>query len=218
MYIKVKRIFDFFLALILTILLFLPFGIISIKILTERSGPVFFRQIRPGKDGKLFTIYKFRTMSTETFYGDKELSDMERITKFGAFLRATSLDEFPQLINVLKGEMSFIGPRPLLPEYLKLYSSGQMRRHEVLPGITGYAQIKGRNILSWEQKFEYDIYYIENIGFIIDLKILVKTIINVFKRIGVNNSDDLTMNKFSGNSSEKFRDSDINISVCDVVK
>ena len=207
-YTIIKRFFDIFIAAIIFIILSPTMIIIYFMIkIIDKFTPVF-SQKRIGKNGKTIYIHKFRTM----------VPDTEKTTKLGKILRRFSLDEFPQLINILKGEMSFIGPRPLLPEYLKLYSSGQMRRHEVLPGITGYAQIKGRNILSWEQKFEYDIYYIQNIGFIMDLKILVKTIINVFKRIGVNNSDYLTMNKFSGNSSEKFRDSDENISICDAAQ
>lgn len=172
-------------------------------IIFERSGPVLFRQQRPGKDGKLFIIYKFRTMSIETFRSGIKLLDIERITKFGTFLRATSLDELPQIFNVLKGEMSFIGPRPLLVEYLEFYSPRQARRHDVLPGITGFAQVNGRNAITWAQKFEYDVFYVENICYAMDLKIIFKTILNVLKREGINSNNNVTMQVFSGNEPKE---------------
>lgn len=167
------------------------------------GGSVLFRQKRPGKDGEIFTVYKFRTMKEQT--EDKNgnpLSDMERMTKIGAFLRKTSLDELPQFVNVLKGEMSFIGPRPLLCEYLELYSPEQMRRHEVRPGITGWAQVNGRNAISWEEKFAYDVYYVDNMSFMLDAKIIVKTIRNVLLRSGINSSEADTMEKFRGTKKE----------------
>ncbi len=198
MYKVLKKAFDFFGSLALSMIFSPVIIIIALIIFAEKSGPVLFRQQRPGKDGKLFTIYKFRTMSNETQQKGAILSDMERVTKFGALLRMTSLDELPQLLNVLKGEMSFIGPRPLLTEYLRLYSSRQARRHEVLPGITGYAQVNGRNAITWEQKFEYDVFYVENLSLFLDMKIFAKTFLNVLKREGINSSDNLSMHKFSG--------------------
>jgi len=194
-----KRIFSFSGALLLTAALALLIGTIAVVIKAKGSGPVLFRQERPGKNGKLFTIYKFRTMSSELFRGEIKLSDVDRITRFGSFLRKTSLDELPQLFNVLKGEMSFIGPRPLLQEYLPLYSPRQSRRHDVLPGITGFAQVNGRNAITWEQKFEYDVMYVENLKFRTDAKIFFKTIWNVLRREGVNNSEEMTMDIFKGN-------------------
>lgn len=194
-----KRIFDFSGAMLLAAALALLVGTIAVIIKAQGSGPVLFRQQRPGKNGKLFTIYKFRTMSCELFKGEVKLSDVDRTTRFGAFLRKTSLDELPQLFNVLRGEMSFIGPRPLLKEYLSLYSPRQSRRHEVLPGITGFAQVNGRNAITWEQKFEYDVMYVENLKFRTDAKIFVKTIWNVLRREGINNSEHITMDIFKGN-------------------
>lgn len=200
MYKHVKRVIDFTGALFLAAALVLPIVVIALIIQAEDSGPVLFRQERPGKDGKLFTIYKFRTMSNDTHKGGKWLSDIERTTRLGSILRKMSLDELPQIYNVLRGDMSFIGPRPLLKEYLPLYSTRQSHRHDVLPGITGFAQVNGRNAITWEQKFEYDVIYVENLKFRMDTKIFLKTIWNVIRRDNVNNSADTTMEHFKGNS------------------
>ncbi len=170
------------------------------------GGSVFFRQKRPGKDGKIFTVYKFRTMKEQT--KDKngnELSDMERMTKLGSVLRKTSIDELPQFINVLKGDMSIIGPRPLLCEYLPLYNAEQMRRHEVRPGITGWAQVNGRNAISWEEKFRYDVYYVDNMSLVLDIKIIAKTVKNVLMHSDINCSQNDTMEKFTGTPVAEVR-------------
>lgn len=176
---------------------------VSAAIKASDGGHVLFCQKRPGKDGKIFTVYKFRTMKEKTVdENGNPLSDMERMTKLGSFLRKTSLDELPQFVNVLKGEMSFIGPRPLLCEYLELYSDEQMRRHEVRPGITGWAQVNGRNAISWEEKFAYDVYYVDNMSLSLDAKIIFKTIKNVLNHSGINSSESDTMEKFRGTKKE----------------
>lgn len=196
---------DFVVAFLLLIILSPLMLAAAVCIATNRDGPVLFRQERPGKNGKIFMLYKFRTMSTRLY--DKnghELSDFERMTKIGRFLRKTSVDELPQLFNILKGDMSFIGPRPLLTEYLKLYSPEQMRRHEVLPGISGWAQVNGRNTLTWNEKFSYDVYYVDHYGFGMDMNIFFKTIENVIRQDGINSGKENTMEKFKGNKeSEK---------------
>ncbi len=195
---------DFTVALIMLIVLS-PLMLLScILIKANNDGPILFKQKRPGKDGKIFTVYKFRTMSVHTHDKDgRELSDFERMSKIGKLLRKTSVDELPQLINILKGEMSFIGPRPLLVEYLELYSPKQMRRHEVAPGISGWAQVNGRNTLTWEQKFEYDVYYVDHLSLSMDLKIFFKTIMNVLKQDGINSDEANTMEKFKGTVTEE---------------
>jgi lipopolysaccharide/colanic/teichoic acid biosynthesis glycosyltransferase len=175
--------------------------IIALAIKAEDSGSVLFRQKRPGKNGKPFVIYKFRTMAEENSSSVSLFTDKERITKIGRILRKTSLDELPQLFNILRGEMSFVGPRPLLMQYLPLYSERQARRHEVLPGITGFAQVNGRNAITWEQKFEYDVIYVEKINIFLDIKIVLKTIVNVVKREGVDSSEDVTMIPYVGTGS-----------------
>lgn len=162
-------------------------------------GKVWFTQKRPGKDGKLFTVIKFKTMSDERDGYGNLLPDEKRLTSIGKFVRKTSIDEIPQLFNVLLGHMSFVGPRPLLTEYLTLYDKQQMRRHEVKPGITGWAQVNGRNTLSWQQKFAYDIWYVDHISFALDIKILFLTVIKVFKAEGISSESSLTMEKFRGN-------------------
>lgn len=201
----IKRAMDFVVAFLLLIILSPLMLAAAVCIATNRDGPVLFRQERPGKNGKIFMLYKFRTMSTRLY--DKnghELSDFERMTKIGRFLRKTSVDELPQLFNILKGDMSFIGPRPLLTEYLKLYSPEQMRRHEVLPGISGWAQVNGRNTLTWNEKFSYDVYYVDHYGFGMDMNIFFKTIENVIRQDGINSGKENTMEKFKGNKeSEK---------------
>lgn len=199
MYKIIKRIADFIFAL-LALIAFSPIMLLaSVFIKLDDGGPALFKQKRPGKAGKVFEVYKFRTMTVRTHdKNGKELSDMERMTKIGSLLRKTSVDELPQFINVLKGEMSFIGPRPLLCEYLSLYSPDQARRHEVRPGISGWAQVNGRNAISWEQKFNYDVYYVDNISFALDIRILFMTVKNILTKADINCSENNTMEKFTG--------------------
>ena len=194
-----KRLFDFCTALVLFVILFPLFIILVIVIsLVTRNSP-FFLQLRPGKNKKLFRLVKFKSMNEKKDANGNLLPDAQRFTGIGLFIRKTSLDEIPQLINVIKGDMSLIGPRPLLVEYLSLYNSFQARRHEVLPGISGWAQVNGRNAISWEKKFEYDIWYVEHITLALDLKIILKTIWNIFKREGINAENSVTMENFLGN-------------------
>jgi sugar transferase EpsL len=193
-----KRLFDFLLAIVAT-MIFLP--IILLLMLMIRcviGSPVIFKQMRPGLNGNVFYIYKFRTMSNAKNSKGKLLSDAERMTKFGKFLRSTSLDELPSLLNVLKGEMSLVGPRPLLVEYLPLYSAVEARRHEVKPGVTGWAQVNGRNAISWEDKFALDVWYVDNQSFYLDIKIILMTIKKVFIRSGISAEGEATMPKFTG--------------------
>ncbi|MPB09593.1 undecaprenyl phosphate N,N'-diacetylbacillosamine 1-phosphate transferase [Campylobacter lari] len=194
-----KRVFDFFLALILLII-FLPFIVFIGIVLKIVQGSVLFKQARPGLNEKIFYIYKFKTMSDEKDENGELLPDELRLKPFGKLIRSLSLDELLQLFNVLKGDMSFIGPRPLLVEYLPLYSQEQKKRHEVRPGITGWAQINGRNAISWEQKFKYDVEYVQNCSFSFDLKIFFMTIIKVLKRSGVNKEGVATTDKFNGHN------------------
>ena len=204
MYKYFKRIMDFVASLTALIILSPLMALSAVLVKISDSGSVLFKQRRPGKDGKIFTVYKFRTMSEKTEdENGRELSDVERMTKIGSFLRKTSLDELPQLFNVLKGDMSFIGPRPLLCEYLELYTPYQMRRHEVLPGISGLAQVNGRNAITWEEKFDYDVHYVDHMSFWLDLRILFKTIKNTLKRADINCSDNNTMEKFRGTPAAK---------------
>lgn len=204
MYKYFKRIMDFVASLTALIILSPLMALSAVLVKISDGGSVLFKQRRPGKDGKIFTVYKFRTMSEKTEdENGRELSDVERMTKIGSFLRKTSLDELPQLFNVLKGDMSFIGPRPLLCEYLELYTPYQMRRHEVLPGISGLAQVNGRNAITWEKKFDYDVYYVDHMSFWLDLKIIFKTIKNTLKRADINCSDNNTMEKFRGTPAAK---------------
>lgn len=201
MYKYVKRALDFISALFLLIILSPVLALAALLIALQHDGPILFKQERPGKDGKIFTVYKLRTMSTERYdKNGRELSDFERMTRLGRLLRKTSVDELPQLFNILKGDMSFIGPRPLLKEYLELYSPEQMRRHEVLPGISGWAQVNGRNTLTWDEKFTYDVYYVDNYSFKMDMKILIKTVANVLSQSGINSDETNTMEKFTGNA------------------
>lgn len=199
----IKRIFDFIFALILGIPALLIVGVCYIAVKATTKGPAFFVQERPGYKGKIFSIYKLRTMRVETEENGRQLSDAERITKVGKIIRACSFDELPQLLNVLKGEMSFIGPRPLLTQYLSLYTPEQMRRHDVLPGISGWAQVNGRNELTWEQKFERDVYYVDHISFALDVKILFMTIHNVLQHQGINAGVGETMAIFTGTEKSK---------------
>jgi len=194
----IKTLFDKTLALIL-IILFLPvYIVVSVLIWWKMGSPVLFRQKRPGKDGKIFEIYKFRTMTNETDEKGALLPDEKRLIGIGKFIRSTSLDELPQLFNVLKGDMSFVGPRPLLVEYLSLYNERQKKRHDVKPGITGWAQVNGRNAISWEEKFEYDVWYVENQSFWLDMKILWMTFLKVVKRSDISSDTAVTMEKFTG--------------------
>lgn len=194
----IKYVLDIVLALVLLLPALAAVSLCYILIKMETKGPAFFVQERPGYKGKLFKIYKLRTMIEQTQRDGKALSDMERMTRIGRVIRALSLDELPQLLNILKGEMSFIGPRPLLVQYLPLYSPQQMRRHDVRPGISGWAQVNGRNELNWEQKFERDIWYVDHMSFVLDMKILWMTIMNVLKRRGINAGVSETMVPFDG--------------------
>ncbi len=199
MYKSVKRVLDFVFSLFALIVFSPLMAVATVMIKLDDGGPALFRQKRPGKNGEIFEVYKFRTMSVRTEdENGRPLSDMERMTKIGRALRKTSIDELPQFINVIKGEMSFIGPRPLLCEYLDLYSPEQARRHEVRPGISGWAQVNGRNAITWEEKFDYDIYYVDNMSFGFDIKILIKTVANVISGAGVNSAEQSTMEKFKG--------------------
>lgn len=193
-----KRLLDFLVSLIL-IIFFSPIIIASAIILyIQNRGAIFFIQKRPGKDERIFSIIKFKTMTDQRGVDGQLLPDNQRITKLGKIIRKLSVDELPQLINVLKGDMSLIGPRPLLVRYLPLYNEQQRKRHLVRPGITGLAQVKGRNAISWKEKFEYDCFYIANISFLLDVKIAFLTILKVLKRDGVNQSADQPMQPFTG--------------------
>jgi len=194
-----KRLFDIVFSIILIILFAPVLIIVSLLILAAMGRPVIFLQDRPGYKEKVFGIYKFRTMTNETDVNGELLPDSQRLHGLGKFIRSTSLDELPQLFNVLKGEMSFVGPRPLLMEYLPLYNERQKIRHDVKPGITGWAQVNGRNAISWEQKFEHDIWYAEHQSFLLDMKILWMTMIKLFKRSGISSASSVTMEKFEGN-------------------
>ncbi|MEJ7930601.1 sugar transferase [Ramlibacter sp. AN1015] len=193
-----KRACDFAAALVLTMALSPLILLLALLVRVKLGGPVLFRQFRPGLNGVPFQMVKFRTMTDERGPDGALLTDAERLTAFGRMLRATSLDELPELWNVLKGEMSFVGPRPLLMEYLPLYSPEQSRRHEVRPGITGWAQVNGRNAISWEQKLKLDVWYVDKRSFWLDLKIIGKTIICVFARSGISAPGEATMGRFSG--------------------
>ena len=193
-----KRLFDIILGVIL-IILFLPFYIVvSLLILLKMGRPILFKQYRPGYREKIFGIYKFRTMTNEKDENGVLLPDEQRLVGVGKLIRSTSLDELPQIFNVLKGEMSFVGPRPLLVEYLPLYNEEQKKRHNVKPGITGWAQVNGRNAISWEQKFAYDVWYVENQSFLLDMKILWMTFLKVVKRSDISSNNTVTMEKFMG--------------------
>lgn len=194
-----KRVIDFLASLIGFMLLSPIFILVTIGLFIANQGKPFFFQIRPGKDEKLFKIIKFKTMNDKKDKEGRILPDKERLTKIGAFVRKTSLDEIPQLLNVIKGDMSLIGPRPLLTQYLPLYSTTQKVRHDVRPGITGWAQINGRNAISWSQKFEYDVWYVKNCSFILDVKIFFLTIKKVFVREGISQEGEATMEVFKGN-------------------
>lgn len=195
----IKRILDFLLSLIALFILAIPLLIVALLIRIKLGSSIFFRQSRPGKNGKIFKIFKFRTMNNAKDKNGYLLPDNLRLTKFGSFIRSTSIDELPELINILKGDMSIVGPRPLLVEYLALYNEEQKHRHDVRPGLTGLAQVNGRNCITWEEKFKYDVEYVNNVSFINDCKIILKTIQKVIQRDGINASETVTMEKFRGN-------------------
>lgn len=194
-----KRIIDFISAVVGLLLLSPFFVLITVGLYFANQGKPFFFQLRPGLNGEVFKIIKFKTMNDKQDASGNLLSDAERLTKIGSFVRKTSLDEIPQLINVLKGDMSLVGPRPLLPEYLPLYNEKQNRRHDVRPGITGWAQINGRNAISWDKKFEYDLFYVSNLSFVLDFKIFFLTIKKVFVSEGINMKGQVTTEAFKGN-------------------
>lgn len=197
----IKRIIDFSLSFIALILFSPLLIVVTIWLYFANKGTgVFFFQERPGKFGKKFKIIKYKTMTDETDKNGKLLPDEDRLTKIGTFIRSTSVDELPQLINVLKGDMSLIGPRPLLTEYLPLYSKEQMRRHNVRPGISGWAQCHGRNAISWTEKFKYDVWYVDNLSFSTDMKVLWLTILNVLTRKGISQEGQATMEDFNGHN------------------
>ena len=196
----IKRLLDFFVSLIALLILSPVLIIISVWLYFVNEGAgVFFTQDRPGKNNKIFRLVKFKTMNDKRDKDGKLLPDGVRLTKAGRLVRSTSLDEIPQLINVLKGDMSLIGPRPLLIKYLPLYNAEQARRHEVRPGITGWAQVNGRNAISWEEKFKLDVWYVDHVSFLLDIKILLKTVYNVIKRKGISSETSATMEAFKGN-------------------
>ncbi|MEL6813076.1 MAG: sugar transferase [Bacteroidota bacterium] len=193
-----KRFFDLVFSLLGFLLVSPVFLIIWILLFLFQGRNTFFTQKRPGRNEQIFTIIKFKTMSDERDDEGVLLPDAQRLTSIGKFVRSTSLDELPQLLNVIKGDMSFVGPRPLLPEYLSLYNNEQKRRHEVRPGITGWAQVNGRNAISWEEKFELDVYYVQNVTFALDFRILLRTVKKVFIREGINNENSVTTEAFKG--------------------
>ena len=198
-----KRIFDIFLALFLFIFMSPIFVIVGFLIFIFMGKPIIFKQERPGLNGKLFTIFKFRTMNNSSDENGVLVQDSERITYLGKVLRSSSIDEVPEIWNILTGKMSFVGPRPLLVEYLDLYSAQQSRRHEVKPGLTGWAQVNGRNNISWEDKFNLDIWYVDNVSFMLDLKILLKTITYIIKKEGVTSKNHVTSPKFKSSSEQE---------------
>jgi lipopolysaccharide/colanic/teichoic acid biosynthesis glycosyltransferase len=194
-----KRIVDFILSFIGLLMLSPILVIVTMLLVIANNGKPFFFQTRPGKNEKLFSILKFKTMTDAKDSSGNLLPDAERMTKLGSFVRKTSIDELPQLLNVLKGDMSLIGPRPLLPEYLLLYNTEQRKRHIVRPGITGWAQVNGRNAISWQQKFKLDVFYVENLSFMLDLKIVFLTVKKVLIKEGISSETSSTMEKFKGN-------------------
>lgn len=197
-----KRPLDILCALAAIIVFCWLYLLVAILVRCKLGSPIIFKQERPGKDGKIFKLYKFRTMTDEKDENGQLLPDNVRLTKFGKFLRSTSLDELPEAFNILKGDMSVIGPRPLLVEYLPLYSEKQSRRHEVRPGLSGYAQVHGRNAVSWNEKFDLDVEYVDNITFLGDVKIIVTTVLKAVKREGISSETSVTVEPFRGNNSE----------------
>lgn len=204
MYMCVKRFFDIVSSLLAIIILAVPMVILAVLIRVKLGGPVLFKQERPGKDGRIFTLIKFRTMTNACDENGELLPDEVRLTKFGVFLRSTSLDELPELFNILKGDMSVVGPRPLLVQYLPRYNEHQSRRHLVRPGLTGWAQVNGRNAISWEQKFDYDVEYVENVNLFLDIKIIFMTVVNVIKKDGISSETSATMEEFMGTEEKEI--------------
>ena len=197
-----KRFFDFILSLIAIIMLSPVYLIVIVLVRIKLGSPVFFTQKRPGKDEKIFKMYKFRTMTNEVDENGNLLPDDKRLTKYGKLLRSTSLDELPELFNILKGDMSIVGPRPLLVRYLPLYNEYQKHRHDARPGFTGWAQCNGRNSISWEEKFDLDVYYVNHITFLLDVKIIFKTVKTVLCREGISSEASATMEEFRGSQNE----------------
>jgi sugar transferase EpsL len=204
----IKRLFDITATLVALVLLSPFFLLIALLVKIMHGAPVLFRQMRPGMRGRSFTIYKFRTMTDMRGRNGNLLSDAERLTSLGRFLRSTSLDELPELLNVLKGDMSLVGPRPLLMQYLDYYTPEQVRRHEVRPGLTGWAQVNGRNAISWEEKFKLDVWYVDNRSLALDLRIMIMTVKNVLRRDGISAQGEATMPLFmeSGQKTEVCED------------
>jgi len=196
-----KRVIDLLVSIIGFTVLLPIFALVAILLYFVNGGKPFFFQFRPGINGKIFKVIKFKTMTDRRGADGELLPDADRITAFGNFVRKTSLDEIPQLLNVIKGDMSLVGPRPLLIEYLPLYNQVQKRRHEVRPGITGWAQVNGRNAISWEQKFEYDVWYVKNISLALDIEILWKTVAKVFKSEGISANGHVTIERFKGSKA-----------------
>lgn len=194
----IKRILDIISSLLAIIILSPLLAVTAVLVKTKLGSPVLFKQERPGKDEKIFTLMKFRTMTDERDENGELLPDEVRLTKFGKFLRSTSIDELPELFNILKGDMSVIGPRPLLVEYIPRYNEHQHRRHEVRPGLSGWAQVNGRNTVSWEDKFDMDVHYVDNYSFAMDVKILFMTVLNVIKKEGISSETSATMEVFMG--------------------
>lgn len=206
--IRIKRVFDFIVSLVSLIILSPIFLITSMIVRVKLGSPIIFKQERPGLNGNPFYVYKFRTMTDARNDKGELLPDDIRLTNTGKIIRKLSLDELPQLINVLKGDISLVGPRPLLMEYLPLYTNEQSRRHDVKPGITGWAQVNGRNAISWDERFKLDVWYVDNQSFWLDFKILLLTILKVFKSEGVNQEGHVTREKFLGNSAKKVTKND----------
>ncbi|MEG2898637.1 MAG: sugar transferase [Eubacterium sp.] len=196
----IKRVLDVTLSATAIIVLSPVMGVTALLVRKKLGSPVIFKQKRPGKDEKIFTMYKFRTMTDERDCDGNLMPDSVRLTQFGKTLRSTSLDELPELFNILKGDMSIVGPRPLLIQYLPLYNEWQKRRHDVRPGLTGLAQVSGRNAINWEEKFEYDIEYIRKSSFKLDIKIIFKTLLKVFNKEGIHSTTTITMEQFQGGS------------------
>ena len=196
-----KRWLDFAIVLCVLLVIWPLLAVIAVWLhFANKGAGVFFTQERPGKDGKIFKVVKFKSMTDERDAEGRLLPDAQRLTKVGRFIRSTSLDELPQLLNVLKGDMALVGPRPLLPEYLPLYNKEQARRHEVRPGITGWAQTHGRNAISWTEKFKLDVWYVDHVSFAVDLKVVFLTVKKVFEREGISQEGQATMEKFDGNN------------------
>ncbi len=199
----IKRILDIICAILALVVFGWLYIIIAILVRIKLGSPVLFTQERPGKDGKIFKLYKFRTMTDEKDENGELLPDEIRLTKFGQFLRSTSLDELPEAFNILKGDMSIIGPRPLLVRYLPRYTKEQARRHEVKPGLSGWAQVNGRNTLSWENKFKYDVWYVDNVSFLLDAKIVIMSAIKMLQRSDISSDTSVTMEEFMGTEENK---------------